>query len=612
MAHLTLLTCREEFSLYAGPDGYYSQLLPGSSLLDCDSVAFIVRATGYQNAARIIRMGDLRGHPRQDFGLWPVADIVVDTTDDELNADGDCSLREAIQAANTDQAVDGCSAGSGADTISVPGGVYALALAGAGEDANATGDLDIVSDLRLIGAGVKGTVLDGKALDRVFHIRGGAAVQITGMTVTGGRTPDGASGPTGGDDAGPGGALANDGDLILSQCTFSGNRTGDGGDMTGLSYWGAPPGGDGGNGGAIYNAGAVQLYDSWVMDNTAGSGGTGGDADGIGRAGVGGGIYNIGKLTLEGAVVERNRGGMGGYLVSPPDTVGGPGGDGGGIYNAGDAAIARSTVADNRAGDGGSAGTHGVGGTGGRGGGIFNTGSLLLRRSTVSGNAGGTGGSAWTRGAGGDGGGIAGTAGSLWLVNSTVSGNRSGEGGTGFGTGPCAGGNGGGIFTSGGVNVENSTLAANHAGGEGGGVFIAERPIAMRNTILAGNKAAGEGPDCRAFADRPIPSLIELRGADLVGVTAGCVLIEAPGAEPSIIGRDPVLLPLGKYGGSTLTHALGIGSPAVDAGSCTDLRGDPVTEDQRGAARPQGKGCDIGAFEGVLPSLYLPLIQRGG
>ena len=35
----------------------------------------------------------------------------VSTTNDELNADGDCSLREAIQAANTDTGVDACPAG---------------------------------------------------------------------------------------------------------------------------------------------------------------------------------------------------------------------------------------------------------------------------------------------------------------------------------------------------------------------------------------------------------------------------------------------------------------------------------------------------------------------
>jgi CSLREA domain-containing protein len=41
------------------------------------------------------------------------ASIVVTTTDDELNSDGDCSLREAVQSANTNAAVDACTASIG-------------------------------------------------------------------------------------------------------------------------------------------------------------------------------------------------------------------------------------------------------------------------------------------------------------------------------------------------------------------------------------------------------------------------------------------------------------------------------------------------------------------
>ena len=62
--------------------------------------------------------------------------ITVTTTTDELNADGDCSLREAITAANNDAAVDACVAGSGADTIEIPAGLYTLNKVGAGDDAN--------------------------------------------------------------------------------------------------------------------------------------------------------------------------------------------------------------------------------------------------------------------------------------------------------------------------------------------------------------------------------------------------------------------------------------------------------------------------------------------
>jgi len=46
------------------------------------------------------------------------ATITVNTDSDELNSDGDCSLREAVAAANRNAAVDGCVAGSAdGDTI---------------------------------------------------------------------------------------------------------------------------------------------------------------------------------------------------------------------------------------------------------------------------------------------------------------------------------------------------------------------------------------------------------------------------------------------------------------------------------------------------------------
>ena len=92
--------------------------------------------------------------------------IVVNTFVDELNIDGNCSLREAIQAANTDQKFDECPVGQGADTIELPAGTYTLTLPGADEDGNATGDLDIRSDLALHGAGSGVTIIDGNQLDR--------------------------------------------------------------------------------------------------------------------------------------------------------------------------------------------------------------------------------------------------------------------------------------------------------------------------------------------------------------------------------------------------------------------------------------------------------------
>src|SRR4051794_32285608 len=54
------------------------------------------------------------------------SDIDVTTTNDAVEVSGDCSLREAIAAADTDTTVDACAAGSGADTIRVPAGIYPI------------------------------------------------------------------------------------------------------------------------------------------------------------------------------------------------------------------------------------------------------------------------------------------------------------------------------------------------------------------------------------------------------------------------------------------------------------------------------------------------------
>jgi CSLREA domain-containing protein len=68
--------------------------------------------------------------------------INVTTVFDEFNTGpSTCSLREAVQAANTDAAFGGCSAGSGADVIFLPvsQGVYRLQINGGDEDATSPG-----------------------------------------------------------------------------------------------------------------------------------------------------------------------------------------------------------------------------------------------------------------------------------------------------------------------------------------------------------------------------------------------------------------------------------------------------------------------------------------
>ncbi|MFN7955100.1 MAG: right-handed parallel beta-helix repeat-containing protein [bacterium] len=117
--------------------------------------------------------------------------ITVTATTDDLNLgpNGNCTLREAIVAANTNAAVDACPAGQPSptvDLISLPPGTYDLSIAGLYEDAGLTGDLDITDDLQLKGSGASITTVDAHAVDRVFHIRWNGTTVISDMTIRGG------------------------------------------------------------------------------------------------------------------------------------------------------------------------------------------------------------------------------------------------------------------------------------------------------------------------------------------------------------------------------------------------------------------------------------------
>jgi CSLREA domain-containing protein len=108
-----------------------------------------------------------------------------DPTPDGCNV-GDCSLREAILAANT-------TAGSNAISITIPGTIE-LSLTGADEEVGATGDLDITENLYITGQGPEVTIVDANGLDRVFDFRPvppvyapqGFSNLLAEMTVSGG------------------------------------------------------------------------------------------------------------------------------------------------------------------------------------------------------------------------------------------------------------------------------------------------------------------------------------------------------------------------------------------------------------------------------------------
>ena len=95
--------------------------------------------------------------------------IMVTTFVDEYNSNGNCSLREAIQAANIDMVVDSCPAGVGDDVITLPAGIYVITRSGS-DDTNMNGDFDITSNIVFVGNGPDNTIVRSAVADRVFHV----------------------------------------------------------------------------------------------------------------------------------------------------------------------------------------------------------------------------------------------------------------------------------------------------------------------------------------------------------------------------------------------------------------------------------------------------------
>jgi parallel beta-helix repeat protein len=267
----------------------------------------------------------------------------------------------------------------------------------------------------------------------------------------------------------------------------------------------------------------------------------------------GAGIGNSGTLTLTNVTVRDNT------LKS--------GSGGGGIYNNGTLTLTNSTVSGNYV-------------ESASGGGIYSTGAtatVTLVNSTVRGNF-----------AASFGGGIETFQGTLTLTNSTVNGNSSNEGGGIYNTGTTtvtnstvsdnsASHDGGGVNQSGGqTTLTNSTVSGNQAGTTAGGIFLANGSTVTRNnTIVAGNRQGSGGDETILFNN---------------GTLAGNGNLISTAASPV----NPLLTPLGDYGGPTQTMVPLPGSPAIDPAApaaCTGL----TALDQRG--KPRVGRCDIGAVE---------------
>jgi len=274
------------------------------------------------------------------------ASIVVNTTDDELNGDGDCSLREAITAANTNAAVGACSAGTpGADTLtfSVIGTI------------TLNSSLPAIADtLTIDGPGAASLTISGNNAVGVLTVNAGKTLNLRKVTLANGY---------GDVDSG---IFNNGGTLIVADSVIANNQ--------GL------------DGGGIYNSsgGSVELINSTLSGNIA--------------DGYGGGIFNSGTFTITRSSLIGNRAvhtfityGGGGIanegtlrVISSrlsgnvADCFGCPGG---GIYNmAGAVTLINSTLSGNTARSGG---------------GVFNqssSGSVTIIHSTLFDNRGPSGG----------------------------------------------------------------------------------------------------------------------------------------------------------------------------------------------------------------------------
>ena len=224
----------------------------------------------------------------------------------------------------------------------------------------------------------------------------------------------------------------------------------------------------------------------------------------------------------------------------------------------------------------------------GRGGAIWNEGSLTITACTFyanqafGGNAGAGG-----RGGAGIGGAIYSDNATLSITNSTLSGNSvtSGSGAS------VPSSFGGAVYTRNGtLTIHNDTIT-NSTASTGRGIYI----LAVDGTATADIESSIIGQSDVQVQSRDFITTFDDNG-QLV-ITGGNNLIRSQGdfQNITISTDDPLLGPLANNGGPTFTHALPVGSPAINMGN--NLQS--LADDQRGDSfsRVIGGTADIGAYE---------------
>ena len=463
------------------------------------------------------------------------ATIAPDAFTDAFADDSDCTLREALVAANTDSNAheDDCAPGeAGGDVIPLAAGTYQLSVPGTNEDASADGDLDVLDTTTIAGAGAAGTTIVQTVVERVLHADMPSAnddLLIEDLTITGGR----ATAP--GDAFGGGTLLEGSGTQTLRSVAVDLN-----------SAVGATDDAEGG--GVFVQAIAnptVTIEDSTISNNVASR------TDGDPNAAPGGGGIAIRNGVAATTTITGSTIGPSNQVVAPGSTSTFPSG-GGLLEVSSGVTVEDTTIRDNSS---------------VRAGGAFsNSADFTMRRSTVEGNA----------AAGGSGGGMV-LFGTPTIVNSTVSGNTSSA-------------DGGGIRASGAgtKSVDQSTIAGNQ-GGLGDGISAVVASVELRRTILANtggdecegstfasledNLQPGNDPDC-AFGpgDHPgsNPGLGPL--ADNGGATETRALGSGSAARDAIASADCPAAPLDEDQRGVARP--GAGSAACDIGAFEYSDGD--------------------------------------
>ncbi len=195
--------------------------------------------------------------------------------------------------------------------------------------------------------------------------------------------------------------------------------------------------------------------------------------------------------------------------------------------------------------------------------------SATISSSTFSGNTGAAGGA-----------GITLNQASTTISNCTIADNSATSGG-------------GGIFLTGigSTTLTNCTVTNNSAPNGGGIEFQVSsfQTLTLQNTIVAGNTAATSAPDIHVPG---VNNTVTSNDGNLIGDDSGLTMTTMANDQvgTSAAPIDPLLGPLALNGGTTMTHALLAGSPAIDAG----VIGGP-SSDQRGMTRDATP--DIGAYE---------------